>query len=575
MKSMEPFIKIIVIAKENTSLRLTDTLNRLMEQSYAAVSVIVADINYSNNEYSIGLREDLEKYPQISYVKFDEYLSMDDIYNHFIREAEDGYIGFINSMDLWDRNTGTLVMDEFRNHDGAGAIFFNGILHEEQVSSVNTHYFFRGENSNPLERVLTLQVLSTAQVIYDVSALKSIGGFRKGYTALTSAETLIRLSQKWRIGSINLPLCESFSFLHEKNYSELLMDYKALHLNHIDVFLADKGANAYYYNTLFQLASKSYVWIHYILYISLFFIKYPLKSIGYFLGFLKKIAGQTFNHIGRTLLMMVKMSQLFYERWMVLMDKEILFNPNIKEQELRKLEIPSHIKIIDTAKYFNDKSLEIVEIPNNVVEIKNYAFHSCTNLKEIIFHDGSQLERIGSFAFANCIHLRKIQIGGNLRTINSHAFMGCKSLFEIITPEKSTLTEIKKGVFLGCIHLHNLILTSKVKEIGDYAFAGCHQLKTSIFYQIDALESLGKGAFMNCKSLDYFQLSSQMNEIKKKTFYGCSGIKTMKVPRRIKSIQKMAFRKCSSLTKITLLAKDVVIAPYAFDKDIEIERADL
>ncbi|MCH5163507.1 MAG: leucine-rich repeat domain-containing protein [Clostridiales bacterium] len=62
------------------------------------------------------------------------------------------------------------------------------------------------------------------------------------------------------------------------------------------------------------------------------------------------------------------------------------------------------------------------------------AFHDFVNLTEVYFLPDSQLEVIGSAAFADCISLTSINIPSTVRTIENGAFIRCNNLKYLIIP---------------------------------------------------------------------------------------------------------------------------------------------
>lgn len=569
---MDALLKIIVIAKENTSLKLNETLKNLINQTYSPTSIVVADINSSYSGYSIGLQEDLEQYPGISYIKLKESLSRMEVYNYFIEKIEHGYISFLNSSDLWESRTGTLAIKQFKEHEKVGAVFFDGTLTKEKGIYADPEHFFK--NQSFLWRILNLEVKTSMQVVYDVKALKSIGGFKKDYSVFYDTDTLLRLNKDYQIIALPIKLCASF-LIYKENYEYALMDYKKIHLNHIDVFLKNKKVNEFYYANIVKLASKSYLWLNYMLYILLFLMKYPLISIKNILKLVNKYRRKNCATARKYVLIFQSITKLYYQRNKILRNKSVIISKNKEHGLLRKLIVPSSDKKIAKGQYFSNKDIETVEIHSSVLEIKNHAFSNCNNLKEVIIPDDSQLKRIGAYAFSNCVSLEKMDLKRNLHAIEPYSFMGCSKLKSVEFPEESRVVEIKKGAFLGCVNLENMLLNGNIKKIGHYSFAGCYKLKTFVFPKIDDLDYLGRKAFIYCENLSYFHLSKSMRTIRKKTFYGCKSIRKISIPESVTNIEKKAFRKCDSLMSVTLLNKDIVISSNVFDKHTEVEKIDL
>ena len=61
----EPLLSIIIVSYENSSLILRRAIQSVLEQSYQNYEIILIDANESGSAYSLGLREDMEKYPDI------------------------------------------------------------------------------------------------------------------------------------------------------------------------------------------------------------------------------------------------------------------------------------------------------------------------------------------------------------------------------------------------------------------------------------------------------------------------------------------------------------------------------
>ena len=99
---------------------------------------------------------------------------------------------------------------------------------------------------------------------------------------------------------------------------------------------------------------------------------------------------------------------------------------------------------------YND-TLEIVILPNCLMEIENYAFYRCRSLNEII-------------------------IPNSIMNIRKEAFRGCSNLTNITIPEN--VISIEEYAFCGA-GLTNITIANGVTSIGKYAFSGCTDL-TSI-----------------------------------------------------------------------------------------------
>ena len=65
---------------------------------------------------------------------------------------------------------------------------------------------------------------------------------------------------------------------------------------------------------------------------------------------------------------------------------------------------------------------DTITIPLSVKDICDYAFYRCTELKTVIFEEGSKLDEIGKSAFYNCEKLVNIALPKNIKRIEAGAF---------------------------------------------------------------------------------------------------------------------------------------------------------
>lgn len=139
--------------------------------------------------------------------------------------------------------------------------------------------------------------------------------------------------------------------------------------------------------------------------------------------------------------------------------------------------IPNTITTITQEEIQKYPNMETVYIPSSVTSIGNDAFYGCTNLRNIIFEDGSQLETIGERAFRDCTSLESIEIPDNVTSIGNYAFNGCGSLQEVVFGEASQLEIISDNMFENCTNLIEVKIPDSVTSIGNNAFKGCSNLK--------------------------------------------------------------------------------------------------
>ena len=187
-----------------------------------------------------------------------------------------------------------------------------------------------------------------------------------------------------------------------------------------------------------------------------------------------------------------------------------------------------------TAPLTTTSQIKTLTIPASVKSIGNYAFTGCSGITNISFEENSQLETIGTRAFANCTALPSIEIPKSVITLGKQSFSmpseGNGSLAKVTFEEGSQL-----------------------KTIGDYAFSSCKQLTT---IEIPAnVTKITYGAFKDCTSLDTVTFAgNKVTYFGSAIFYGCTSLKNIDIPSTLTTLGKQAFRECTSLESVVIPA---------------------
>lgn len=615
-------LTISIIAKMNTSLRFINAIESIIKQNYSPIKIVVVDVNEENSVYSLGLQEDLSSYPQIDYVKLDHSLSMAQIRNYLLANLEGEYFAFLTANDTWDQEAALYHMELLRANPQAVVSCSGGILIDERKSNISIEPLIE-ENFQVFSNVTFYKYIKMpAQVVYQANALKLAGGFDEQFMTLCDLDMVLCLSKnnKVLISAKSLCECRIPSSLLDYDW-KLFLDYKKYLFKNMDLFLVDKNISQEFYGRLMELAKINYMWLDFIVYIAMYFVKSPIRTIGITIKKSYHYIRNLYNFIGREMSIIkervwigidirrgnpIKKTRLLKEE-----DEYDLIYSSAKEfnelssldyfnnHKIRTIVIPEYVTTIKRGMFYGCDQLVSVEIPSTVTKIEAHAFHKCTNLRHVNFKENSRLSIIGDYAFAGCSSLEEINlplisgIGAytfaqcySLKTISfagssffpntmeripPFAFAGCRSLVSVEFAANSMLEYVDDGAFFGCKSLENIVITGRLKKVGAYAFAYCKKLESVAIIQIDSVESIGKGAFMYCESLPYFQLPNGLERIFARTFYGCSRLKFIKIPKKVLSINHQAFSKCHYLENVLILSGDVVISPNAFDEHTRIE----
>ena len=152
--------------------------------------------------------------------------------------------------------------------------------------------------------------------------------------------------------------------------------------------------------------------------------------------------------------------------------------------------------------YLNGNLIENLVIPDDITEIKTYAFYRYSRLASVEFHNG--VTSIGSYAFGGCTELADIVFPSNITNIGDYAFGDTQWYYnqpdgEIYIGDllfrykgsmpANTAYTIKEGTkyiadsaFADCENLTRVTIPSSVTKIGGGIFAWCFKLKDIFCY---------------------------------------------------------------------------------------------
>ena len=189
------------------------------------------------------------------------------------------------------------------------------------------------------------------------------------------------------------------------------------------------------------------------------------------------------------------------------------------------------------------KGVKLV-IDSSVTKVGNYAFHNCTNIKEIILPNS--VISIGSASIRNCTSLEKIIIPSSVISIGAYVFAGCNSLKEITIP--NSVITIEGNAFRNCTSLEKITIPNSVTSMGKYAFQNCTNLKEIIIP--DSVTSLGAGLFSKCTNLSKVVIGKGVTSIGTNAFEANKSLTEIVIPRNVINIDDYAFNQCWNLKTI-------------------------
>ena len=243
---------------------------------------------------------------------------------------------------------------------------------------------------------------------------------------------------------------------------------------------------------------------------------------------------------------------------------------------LANITLSKKIEKIGENAFYNCDSLQSVEIPkclNDVyarydsIDIPNGVFNECSNLKTIIFEEGSTV--IADALFRGCDGLESVTIPNTVTQIYGYAFADCKNLKNINISD--SVTVLGENVFQNDTSITEINLPDSITALGRGVFSGCDRLKSIVIP--DSVTNIGISAFSECKNLESVTLSKELEKIGENAFYNCDSLQSIEIPKSLKDVYATydsidtpngVFNECSRLKTIVFENGSTIIADALF-----------
>ena len=263
---------------------------------------------------------------------------------------------------------------------------------------------------------------------------------------------------------------------------------------------------------------------------------------------------------------------------------------------LKKIIIPSSVKIIEKYAFTHNHSLEIVHMENPHT-IGNGAFENCYSLRQInlptsvaligdkAFNNTSveevilpvSVNKIGVFAFANNSNLEKIFIPSHLDTFDRSWFDNCTNIKEIIVDENNIYIDSRdncnaiiaknNSLLFAC---KNTIIPDDVIRIEPLCFVNYKEIEE--INLPDSIVELPVGVFSAYQNLKKIKLPTGISEIPDSAFEYCYSLKEIDIPSSVNKIGTNAFYYCVSLKEIVIPENVHTVGASAFNKCVNLNK---
>ena len=302
---------------------------------------------------------------------------------------------------------------------------------------------------------------------------------------------------------------------------------------------------------------------------------------------------------------------------------------------ITSIEIPNSVTSIGYDAFYNCSGLTSIEIPNSVTSIGSSAFDDCSELKAVYISDLSawcninfsstnanplyyaknlylngelvtelvipdDVTEIKDYAFYNCSGLTNIEIPNSVTSIGYDAFYNCSGLKTVINYSSLTISKGSSSNGYVGYYADKVINAPNGTIEGDFLFGiidgvntlveylgndteivlpenysgGSYVIGAEAFYDNtsitsivipNSVTSIGSSAFSGCSSLTSVAIPNSVTIIEYNTFYNCSGLTSIVIPNSVTSIGNSAFDGCSGLTSIEIPNSVTSIGNSAFN----------
>ena len=186
----------------------------------------------------------------------------------------------------------------------------------------------------------------------------------------------------------------------------------------------------------------------------------------------------------------------------------------------------------ETLIYYPAAGKKVINIPNTVKEINEYAFYDCIYQEKLNIPSETVTIPYGTFKFLSGLSFIDVDVNS-----------ACFTSIDGVLYDKSV------SELIACPRLKDEItIPDGIQIISPFAFYSCQNLKA--INMPNSITMLGEAGFWGCNSLTDINFSDNIASIDEYAFWECTSLTSMLLPKSIACIGDNAFTGCTNLTKI-------------------------
>ena len=174
----------------------------------------------------------------------------------------------------------------------------------------------------------------------------------------------------------------------------------------------------------------------------------------------------------------------------------------------KEIIIPKSVTEIESQVFAGCKSLESIELHNDIYYIGTEAFKDCTSLKNVVLPKNPKYDALSRGMFENCTSITEVDIPSNIIKIGPSAFYNCKNLSSVKL--KEGMKYIKPYAFSGCDELVSIDLPESIKHINWSTFTDCKKINKDFLNNAKLIDIKNSEPIMGIKHWDVDPEDSEM-----------------------------------------------------------------
>lgn len=237
-------------------------------------------------------------------------------------------------------------------------------------------------------------------------------------------------------------------------------------------------------------------------------------------------------------------------------------------EECKKLKmITFSSKLRHISQYaFRYSGLEELILPDNIIEVDDFAFYGCEKLK--IADMGNGIQKLGDSAFQNCNELKNIRLSDRLESIGSFSIITAQNILTTnnnyyFTDSHALYRNTFEGVYLCRYFAADTIINIKLPIIGvdDFAF---YNIPAEQILLPPSVKEIGRFCFAKCNRLDHITLPEELTSIPQGIFEECVNLRHVIISKNVKNIDsKSSLGDSEHITRHCVFLNDNVELSYA------------